>query len=154
MLYQNENCFSGQNYRFWVGRGLNFQPHLHSGFELIAVTEGEMSVCVNEVEYRVNKNECVFVFPNQVHEIRSYCDNSYFIIVFSPKMIDDYSNEVCSLVPLSNAFCAEKALLDDLRLACEEKAFLRIKGNLYVVCDKFDKTAEYQKRSATGEGVH
>lgn len=153
MLFQNENSWLGQRYRFLKSSNLNFQAHLHSGFELIVVTSGEMTVFVDGTEYLLKKNDCVLVFPNQVHEICSSKANTYYILIFSKDFVELYAQKTSANIPKSNGFHISDELSFALSNACEIDEILKIKGLLYVLCGEFDNNAEYIKRSVVEENI-
>lgn len=68
-------------------------PHLHSAFEIIFCTEGEIFVSVNETTYRLSKGDSVFVFPYELHSMHSRKDSRSMITEFAREFVTYFTQE-------------------------------------------------------------
>ncbi len=65
-----------------------FRSHRHAELELNLVTEGEISYIFDGKRYRFGKRTLLWLFPSQEHQlVDRTSDSSYYIAVFTPKMI-------------------------------------------------------------------
>ena len=69
MFYEFYHPIADDYYLLKNDEDFSFSAHLHYCFEMIAVTDGEMSVRVDERDYTLTTGDAVLVFPNQIHSM-------------------------------------------------------------------------------------
>lgn len=143
MLYQTQHSIINDKATLEAGNDLSFPDHIHNSFEIIIATEGEMTVTVLGNEYKISGNECVLVFPYQLHEIKTESHAKHAILIFSPQLVRAFSKKIEKQAPKSNKFPLDKFYIDKITKLKKEKNPIELKGLLYSICAEFDKTAEY-----------
>jgi AraC-like DNA-binding protein len=82
---------SKQNYfSSFTTENLSFPPHFHSHTELIYVTEGAISVSVNDKKAVLQQGDIAVSFPNDVHSYNTELFSKAVVLIFSPKIIGSY----------------------------------------------------------------
>ena len=78
--------------RFW--QCTDFAQHWHSQTEVYICLQGQMKICIEGTMYCLNRDDTVFVFGNEAHEI--FCnvpDTRVVLIAFGYELLgSDYSN--------------------------------------------------------------
>lgn len=143
MLYQTQHSITTDKVTLEAGNDLNFPDHIHNSFEIIIATEGEMEVTVLGNKHIVRGNECVLVFPYQLHQIKTESHAKHAILIFSPQLVRAFSKKIETQAPKSNKFLLDKFYIDKITKLEKEKNPIELKGLLYSICAEFDKTAEY-----------
>ncbi|MDD6800611.1 MAG: AraC family transcriptional regulator [Firmicutes bacterium] len=147
MFYESEHSTVSEELTvISANKDLNFPMHLHKAFELIAVTEGEMTVCVDKQSYTVNAGEAVLVFPHQVHSMETVRHSKNFLIIFAPEYIKAFVPFCLNNTPKYSVFKPSEELWQKLKQLQKEDSTLHIKSVLYSLADEFDRKAEYSPR--------
>lgn len=143
MLYQTQHSVIANEVTLESGTDLSFPSHIHNSFEIIIATEGEIEVIVSGTKYIAKENECVLVFPNQLHEIKAAKHAKHAILIFSPHLVKAYSNIFDTYIPISNHFHLDSLYVDKITKLNDKKSLVELKGLLYTLCSEFDKNATY-----------
>ncbi len=151
MFYEQKNSLTPDLIRVSTGINFNFPAHIHSSFELIAITDGEMTVTVNNKQYNVEKGKAVLIFPNEVHSFKTEKSSKHILCIFSPQLVKAYSSLCAHKSPDSHIFSIDERYIDELLSLNIRDSMLAAKGILYSICADFDKTAIYneQRRNET-----
>ena len=66
-----------------------YYSHYHEEIEILFVTQGEISIDVNENTYRIKKGEILFINSNNLHWIKHHLDEEAKVepLLFSPKIL-------------------------------------------------------------------
>lgn len=154
MFYESANSMRANLWKTESGNDFSFPLHIHSSFEWITVTEGEMQVTVEQRVYRLHAGDSVLVFPNQAHAMQSDAHSRHFLCIFSQKLVQAYSKSTAGRIPQSNLFSPDpfyiNALLNVDAKGCSE---IQIKGMLYSLCGEFDAQATYEDRGRGVDGL-
>ncbi|MEH7177082.1 helix-turn-helix domain-containing protein [Neobacillus vireti] len=111
---------------------LNFPSHLHRGFELLFLVDGEMEVIISQKSYHVNTGQFLLILPYEIHSFITKSHSQAKICIFSPdyvptfqKMIENSSLEhpVFTLSVEANTLISRKLFKDNSNLL-EQKACL------------------------------
>lgn len=148
MFYQTHTSFAADGLKLENGIDFSFPMHLHSSFELIVVTEGEMEVTVDGKTYSLCQEDALLVFPNQVHELKTQKHSCHFLCIFSPKLVQAYNKCFSSKIPVNNKFRPDFYFIEKLASLRNTDSIMNVKGALYSICGKFDETAEYSERNS------
>lgn len=143
MLYQTQHSVRADYVTLEAGNDLNFPTHIHSSFEVIIATKGEMEITIAGNQYIVKAGESVLIFPNQIHEIKTQKSSSHMLCIFSPQLVRAYSKIFEAKIPKNNKFILDKFYIDKIEQINNKKSTIELKGLLYSVCAEFDKGAEY-----------
>lgn len=148
MFYESKHSVvSGELAVNFVNEDFRFPMHLHKAFELIAVTEGEMTVCVDKQSYTVNAGEAVWVFPHQVHSMETVRHSKNFCLIFAPEHIKAFVPFCLNHIPKRSVFKPSAELWQKLKQLKKVDSTLQIKSALYSLAYEFDREAEYSPRS-------
>lgn len=148
MFYEAKNDLSGDTLKIERGTDFSFPAHLHGSFELITVTDGELTVTVDKKEYLLEKGKMILIFPNQVHELKCSGSCSHYLCIFSPKLVAAYAKGRLSCIPEVNLFSPSIYLTESLLSLRSEDSIIKIKGLLYSICAEFDEKATYRERGS------
>ncbi len=147
MFYQHKHLGTPDYLKKESGENFSFPHHLHQCFELIIIQEGEMEITVDKNTYNLQKNQCVLVFPNQIHSLASK-KSKHVLFVFSPKIVQAFFTKKIELIPENNKFILDDYLLDKLLGLSESSSTVETKGLLYTVCAEFDKCQTYMNKNS------
>lgn len=153
MIYQEQYSIKADQVKLEMGSDLNFPNHIHSSFEVIISTQGEMEVTVADQKYTVSENECVLVFPNQIHEIKTENHAKHLVLIFSPQLVRAFSKKFEAYVPVNNKFNLDEYHIKKIAELDNKKSTLELKGLLYSICGEFDKNAEYIEFKGDGQNL-
>lgn len=147
MFYQSENSLHSELIKVETGRDFSFPTHLHGSFELIAATEGVLTVTVDKMQYSIIPGQALLVFPNQPHAFLTERHSAHLVCIFSPQLIRAFGGTFRHKIPDSHLFSPSAFYLRQLEnLATGQHSLLEIKGLLYSLCAEFDSTATYHER--------
>lgn len=146
MIYELEHLGCSDYFKKIHCENLCFPPHIHNCFELIVCLSGTSSITIDEKNYKLNKGECVLVFPHQVHSFEK-CQSRQLICIFSPNTVSAYFCPINSLKPTCNKFTPDSELISKLEKYNSDNQRLYEKGVLYLICNEFDKTTQYQQNT-------
>lgn len=148
MFYQSNNSLSDNFIKTECNSDFSFPPHLHSSFEFITVTDGEMEIVVENKKYNLFKGQSLLIFPNEIHALNTYNHSSHFLCIFSVKMVQAFSSIFNNKHPVSHIFMPDLYILNSLRELESSDDLLKIKGLLYCLCSQFNKNARYVERKS------
>lgn len=146
MFYESQNSLYSDLLKIEAGKDFSFPPHLHSSFEFIVLTDGEMTVTVDKKQYKIKKGEALLIFPNQTHSLVTNEHSSHILCIFSSKLVQGYSNVFLSRLPIDHKFSPDRFYIDQLSDFGSLSNSLKAKGLLYSLCAEFDKNAVYEER--------
>jgi len=146
LFYQTQMSLLVDGLKLENGIDFSFPMHLHSSFELIVVTEGEMLVTVDGLTYTLYQEDALLIFPNQVHELKTLVHSCHFLCIFSPKLVQAYSKLFTSKVPVSNQFKPDFFFVEKLAALNASDSIMSMKGALYSICGEVDAGAEYRDK--------
>lgn len=153
MLYQTQHSIIADKVTRENGNNLTFPSHIHNSFEIIIATDGEMEVIVACNKYKISGNECVIVFPNQIHEIKTEKYAEHTILIFSPQLVRAFSKKFETHIPKCNKFTLDKFYIDKITNLDNKNTTVELKGLLYSICGVFDKNAEYIEFKGDGQNL-
>ena len=152
MIYQFQHFGISEYFCKEYGENFNFPLHLHQGFELLVVLEGEMQVQVDNTLYSLWKGQSILIFPNQIHSIESR-NSKHVLCIFSTDLVQAYFSKMQHKKPVSNRFVLDAYLVQELDNLLSESSSFEKKGILYSICAAFDKGASYEKRMAYDDSL-
>ncbi len=152
MFYESHNSLNSDIFKLETGFDFSFQPHLHSAFELIYVTEGLMQVAVDNIQYDLSVGDAVLVFPNQVHSLHTPQHSRHELCIFAPELVRAFDPVHNGKIPKTNQFQPDQHTLKALSNLSANQTLL-IKGTLYSLCGQFDMTAQYHDRAKNSDGL-
>ncbi len=152
MLYQFQHFGLSQSITKEYGKNLNFASHLHQSFEFLTVLEGEMEIMVDNKAHYLKKDDCIFIFPNQLHSISSK-KSKHMLCIFSPSLVKAYSSMISGKIPVNNKFTPKKFITDGILKMNDETTEIEKKGLFYLLCAEFDKNASYIENKADDKNL-
>ena len=133
MFYESRHSLDADYCHVETACDFSFPSHMHHCFEWITVTDGRMRVAVGEKEYLLSAGESVLIFPNQIHSLEAAPSSRHFLCLFSPRLVQAYTEKTAGKIPENNRFFAggitEKAVSD----AVSSNPIL-LKGILSIPC--------------------
>ncbi len=153
MFYESQNSLYGDSLKIETGRDFFFPSHLHSSFEFITVTEGEMIINVDKKQYLVRSGEALLIFPNQIHSLETPVHSSHSLCIFSPKLVQGYSDVFLTRRPKDHKFRPDPFYIAQLSDVGGFRNSLKAKGILYSLCAEFDAHAAYVEQKNKGEDL-
>lgn len=155
MFFYESNRYGG-NDEFVIAwwESLNFPLHLHRCFELVFVTEGELSISVDMETKTLSEGEMCLIFPNQLHAYKIDAFSKGFYCIFSPEYVNLFYHYCKNKKPqdLVTDFSSEtKALVKKKLAGCKDNKFM-IKACLYAVCAEIsEKTTLVETKLGSNE---
>lgn len=144
MFYEFKHPMKSDYYKVETNTDFSYPSHLHHCFEIVAVTDGEMAVMVNNREYLLSAGDALLIFPNQIHSMSTPSHSSHVLCLFAQNLISSYARTVLPNVPVNGLFRPDFFYLEKMKeLALQKTDILEIKGLLYTLCGIFHKNAEY-----------
>lgn len=156
-FYETGHGAGADHFSVEHGRDFSFPFHLHRGFEIIYVLDGELDVIIEDETHTVRKNEMIMICPHGVHGLRTSEHSRHVLCIFSPELIGGVADALIRTPPyppvVRDVSGIYRTMLEDAR---EDDPVCRIKGLLYYVCDPFlrQASAERPKRSGDSELLH
>lgn len=71
-------------------KGLNFEDHMHSSFELIVVTKGEVSATLSGKTYCLESGDAMLIMPHRIHKFSSNEDSECITVIFSTDYVKEF----------------------------------------------------------------
>ena len=116
----------------WVGRYRNLKniSHWHYDHELVVCEKGQALIHLDQNQYVLKQNECIFLRGQSLHSIISSADSILYVALFSEKLVSDITDSYCLSDPLFNDdFKAQKTLDEIRRSDFERKRFYDTRNN-------------------------
>ncbi len=145
MFYEHIHLGTPDYFKKEHGENFSFPLHLHQCFELIIIQSGEMNISIDKKEYRLKKNECIMIFPNQIHSLSSE-NSKHLLLIFSPKLVQAYYAKKAGLIPKDNRLFLDDYLINKLFTISPKDSSFQLKGLLYSICAEFDKVCHYESK--------
>ena len=144
MIYELTHLSSADYFKKIYCENFSFPPHMHNCFEFVVCLSGKSHMTIDEKTYELKTGESVLIFPHQLHSF-TYRESRHLICIFSPKTVSAYFNPLSSLKPQSSKFVPDRALITALNnYKCDSQRLFE-KGVLYLICNEFDRIAEYEE---------
>ena len=144
MFYELNHIGSSEFFSKEYGKNFTYPLHLHQCFEIIIAMSGEMTVTVENQEYDLVKGDALFIFPNQIHSLKSV-ESEHMLCIFSHKLITAFHSKFAQKRPVSNKFRPSQMIIDTIDKMTDEGTFFQ-KGILYLACDEFFRVADFCER--------
>lgn len=144
MFYELNHIGSSEFFSKEYGKNFTYPLHLHQCFEIIIAMSGEMTVTVENQEYDLVKGDALFIFPNQIHSLKSV-ESEHMLCIFSHKLIAAFHSKFSQKKPVSNKFRPSQMIIDTIDKMTDEGTFFQ-KGILYLACDEFFRVADFCER--------
>lgn len=122
------------------GKNFSYPTHLHRWYEIIFVKDGIMDVIIDGTVHTLEKNDSVFIFPNQTHQLINRRDSSHRLMLLKPELIAHFNAKVQNCIPTDPQKHIDSGAWTELFLsASESSSFEEIKGITYIYCGFFSK---------------
>lgn len=116
----------------------SYPTHLHRWYEIIFIKDGKMDVIIDGDVYTLEKNDSVFIFPNQTHQLVSGETSKHRLILLKPELIAHFNSKLQGCTPKNpKKHIDSSAWIELFMSASESSAFEEIKGILYIYCAFF-----------------
>ena len=145
MFYQFNHLGSPDYLKTEAGENFSFPLHLHQCYEFVTVLSGEMLITVDDKEYYLKSGDGLIIFPNQIHSFKSL-KSRHFLMIFSPRLVQAFNMSAATKIPKNNKFLPDKYLVEKAKRISPTSDITEKKGILYLLCDNFNKNAQYELR--------
>ena len=135
-----------------TGTNFNFSLHLHQCYEIIFLYSGEMEVSVDNQVFTLTPGKALMIFPHQIHSLRS-TQSQHLLCIFSPRLVQAYSNQHTGLIPQNNLFDTDDYLMQAVARLDNESPMAEKKGILYSLCGQFHRQTTYVPHSTDKENL-
>ena len=150
-VYESHNSGSGLILRTVRGKeNMDFHAHLHTSFELLSVYKGELTVLIEDKEYRLFAGDSILVLPNLIHAYRTEKYSLIDLVIFSCELLPEIYDEARSGL-LKMPIIKPKKEVTDI-IYGKEVGYFALKSAIYSVADEYSKNAEVDLK-AHGGGI-
>lgn len=133
MICKPHHCLSADSFIFEKQQNLSIPLHVHACFEVIAVTEGNMTVQLDAKSYALEKGDAIFIFPYQAHSILTEGNCAYTLCIFSNRVISLFARNYSGKIPQDPVVHFWEHPLFETFTACQDQEdILKVKGILYL----------------------
>lgn len=143
MFYEAKHSLDPEYCQVESGQDFSYPLHVHSCFEIILVTEGEMEITVGRSVKNLQKGEAAIIFPNLIHGMTTAEKSRHKLCIFSKKLINHYSKKTQSLIPENPFFTLDETAFSLFLRLSEESSVFEKKSVLYFLAGIFDKITTY-----------
>ena len=123
-------------------RDFSYPVHLHRCYELIIVTDGEMTVSVAGNEHTLTRGKAIFIFPHQLHSLISEHSNC-IVFIFSQKLINSFSTKYSSKIPVTPVFLLSEGLYERAIAVRADESHISLKGFLYSIAAELEANSDF-----------
>jgi len=153
MFYELDHPMDARYYKIQIDTDLSFPVHIHHCFELICAVSGELSVTLDEKEYKLTAGQAVIVFPNRMHSIRTIGQSRDVIFIFSRELVGTYAKLVDKKVPVDAFFTLSRPIFEQVCTIPQDADLITVKGLLYSLCGEFNKGARYTETATVSSSL-
>lgn len=150
MFYEFNHSIFDDYYNIQSNENFSFPHHMHQSFEIIAVSEGSMTVSVGEKKKTISKNEIAIIFPNQVHSLQTENNSRHTLCIFSDKFVRKFSKKHTGIIPNNNFITLPPYLAESFCSLNQDANICTVSGVLYMILGLFDSQTTY----SPAESVH
>ncbi len=152
MFYQPQHFGLSEYFHKEIGKNFSFPMHIHHSFEFITILEGNMTVCVGNDRYELQKGEGILIFPEQLHSLES-TESEHLLFIFSADIVSAFYSNHSSELPKSPKLTILPHLISEITKLDERSSIIKLKGALYSLCAMLDDNTEYVKRKTLESGL-
>lgn len=152
MLYQAQHFGISEYFHRESGKNFSFPLHMHHSFEFITILDGNMTVSIGSEQYKLQKGEGLFIFPEQLHALESTA-SEHLLFIFSPDIVSAFYSKHSAALPKHAKIQIPPYLLTQIMELGEHSSKIKTKGVLYLLCAILDESTEYVKRTAVENGL-
>ena len=80
---------------------LECAPHLHRELELVYMIEGDTVGVADTVQTEIHAGDIFLTFPNQIHFYETHTTEKYYLLIFSPDLLPEFSETLSLSLPKS-----------------------------------------------------
>ena len=125
----------------------SYPLHLHRWYEIILVKDGELDMVLDVKTYTLKKNDTLFIFPNQMHQLISRKPSHHKLCLIKAELIAYFDSKIQnSLFVNPQKHIDNEAWLSLFESASNSSSIEEMKGLLYLYCSFFAKD-EYRTAS-------
>lgn len=141
VMFQKFGLESTPIFKHFELTNLNYPPHFHRAFEVIAVQRGQLHVKIEDQQYIINRHQFVVIFPDQIHGFNMRPQTKVTEIIFSPELVASFIDQYPDMVPTNPVFFYRQSF----DFSTLENRFA-IKGFLYSICGLIISRTSLRKR--------
>lgn len=126
-------------------RNFSFPSHVHSCYEVLFVTSGEMEVVVGDQKKLMKANEGVIIFPHQAHSLKTPkgSASTHTLCIFSQSLVRHFNKAHQKEIPAHSFYNIDPSHIPLLKSLEFETNINTIKGVLYLICGHFEKQTQF-----------
>ena len=131
-IYENKILPLDYGIQPFLGR----TPHMHKEFEIVYVRRGKTMAYADKNSYALKKGDLFIAFPNQIHYYETLQTGEFMVIIFSPSILFEQTDEMVNSVPEQNIIPPEEhlnTLLDGIYTARGKYSNMEISGYLQLI---------------------
>lgn len=165
-IHQVHNSIGDDIYNAYVYSDIEWLTHLHKGFELTMVLDGEIEAEAGGKRYRLGAGDCLLLTPYQLHSYKTPKHSTAFVVVFSGSYVETFARltkgkeaENARIVPSEQTreifikgMLYGKTMPQDLLfppeklIPVDKPPLLVLKACLYAICAEFYAATEFADR--------
>lgn len=154
-IHQLHNSKGNNNYNAFTYSGTDWATHFHKNPELIHVTNGSITLTVNENELTLMEGSWAMILSNQIHSFSIGEEATAWVAVFS----EDYVPEFAAYIRDKQGSRVDFSLDDEVQSFVKENlvfgdpSVLTRKACLYAICDQYLKKVALEMRRTKNDSL-
>lgn len=138
IFFEKHGVNEKDSFHYFTLSNFQFPLHFHRAYELILVSEGQLTITIDQQEFIMKKQDMAVIFSNQIHGLRTDSSSEVTIILFSPELIGDFFMTYQDYIPVHNVIHLNHEIpLEQFITVYHQKSFL------YGVCAKLVSETDF-----------
>ncbi len=131
MLYELTHSNRVYQIKLESQTNLTFGTHMHTAFELILVTEGDLICTMAGRDYRVGAGQAILIPPNRLHSFTTEHYSKDWLLIFSTDFVASFYRTIKDMTFADPVFPCTEGILSEFDW--HDQLFLQ-KALLYHIC--------------------
>lgn len=152
IIHQTNNSQGNFFYENRIYRDRDFPPHFHRNYELLYIFFGQLEVNIDGRVTVLEPGDFALCLSNEVHHFRSIGSTRYYIGVFSPDYVPEFTNAIEGKTGKTSRFRCEGSILSFFQehiLQDRSKGtppFHLLLAGLNIACGEFQRQTQLIER--------
>ncbi len=134
-FYEKREEISRSLFSIEEGFNYSYPLHIHRWYELIGNRSGELDIDIDGTTYTLGKNDSLFIFPNQTHQLISHGNSHHKLVLIKPELIAHFNSKAQNMLPVCPKKHIESGPWLEIFMGTKKTSSIEeMKGILYLYC--------------------